>query len=115
MIDWDAIYAMVSSAIGVTWEYLDQCMTLPRLYAYFRHWEESPPVHVTLAAFIKGLSGNRGNVGKNAEGGEQDLNRIIADFGAAGFEMKGTRMGTGSVGQMISDLVNAGCKPRDMK
>lgn len=38
---------------GWTWEYIDEWMTLPRLYAIFKYWGESrPPVHWMVAGFL---------------------------------------------------------------
>ena len=103
---------MVSSAIGVTWEYIDQYMTLPRLYAYFEHWEDSRPVHIAVAAFLGAKRKGKGKKGRNPE----EMDRLMADFGAAGFQVKGSEKsakieGT-PVDRMIADLVAAGCKPK---
>ena len=119
MIAWDQIYAMVSSAIGVSWEYLDEYMTLPRLYAYFKHWEEYPPVHITLASIVMGFAGKTPGASGPKSKTPEDLDRVMADFGAAGFEMQGTSKTAGpapdtSVSKMINDLVRAGCKPEGM-
>lgn len=37
---------------GWTWEYIDENMTLPRLYAIYRHWERRPPTHWMIAAYF---------------------------------------------------------------
>lgn len=37
---------------GWTWEYIDDMMTLPRLYAIFKHWESRPPLHWMVAQFL---------------------------------------------------------------
>jgi hypothetical protein len=95
-------------------------MTLPRLYAYFKHWEEYPPVHITLAAIAMGFAGTGTATGAAPkEKTSDDLNRVMSEFGAAGFEMQGTSKTAGpspdtSVSKMIADLVRAGCKPEGM-
>lgn len=50
------MYAYVAAATGWTWEYIGQCLTLPRLFALNRVWKKYPPVAVTAALFagIKG-------------------------------------------------------------
>ena len=45
------MYASVAAATGWTWEYIGQCLTLPRLRALDEHWRKYPPVHITLALF----------------------------------------------------------------
>lgn len=40
------------TALGWTWEYIDDCLTLPRLSALERHWRTAPPVHESVAAFL---------------------------------------------------------------
>lgn len=34
-------------------------LTVRRMTALSRHWEKYPPVHVSLAALLEGLSGSR--------------------------------------------------------
>lgn len=52
MTDWDAIYARVITATGWTWDYIDEYLTLPRLNALGKHWQDFPPVNETVAAFV---------------------------------------------------------------
>lgn len=51
---WDELYAKVITATGWTWDYLDECLTLPRLNALLKHWQSSPPVHIT-SALVAGI------------------------------------------------------------
>lgn len=37
---------------GWTWEYIDDFMTLPRLFALSSYWQDSPPIHAMLASFF---------------------------------------------------------------
>jgi hypothetical protein len=46
------VYADVAASTGWTWEYIGQCMTLPRLAAMNAHWRKYPPVHVSVALFV---------------------------------------------------------------
>jgi len=43
------VYAHVCAATGWTWEYVGECLTLPRLYALQDHWDRYPPVHISVA------------------------------------------------------------------
>ena len=38
--------------MGWTWEYIGECMTLPRLTAMTEHWKKYPPVHKAVAAYL---------------------------------------------------------------
>jgi hypothetical protein len=49
------VYAYVAAATGWTWEYIGRQLTLPRLYALYRHWKLYPPVHVGVALIAQGL------------------------------------------------------------
>jgi hypothetical protein len=37
---------------GWTFEYIDECMTLPRVHAITRYQKQNPPVHWMLASFF---------------------------------------------------------------
>ena len=37
---------------GWTWEYIDENMTLPRLYSIYKHWERRPPTHWMIASYF---------------------------------------------------------------
>lgn len=37
---------------GWTWEYIDNHMTIPRLSAMTRYWNQNPPVHVLVAEYM---------------------------------------------------------------
>jgi hypothetical protein len=37
---------------GWTWEYINEYMTLPRLYAMDSYWESRPPTHMMVAAYL---------------------------------------------------------------
>lgn len=37
---------------GWTWDYIEECMTIPRVKALMRHWEKTPPLPVMIAAYL---------------------------------------------------------------
>ncbi len=37
---------------GWTWEYIDDCMDLPRLSVIYKKWKRTPPVHIMIAAYL---------------------------------------------------------------
>lgn len=39
-------------AYGWTWDYIDECMTVPRWNGIQQQWEYAPPVHMMLAGFF---------------------------------------------------------------
>jgi hypothetical protein len=50
-VNWDEEYAYIIAGTGWTWEYIDEFMTLPRLNAMRKVWDQYPPVNVTAALF----------------------------------------------------------------
>ena len=48
-MDWPALFAYVAASTGWTWDYIGECLTLPRLYALQKHWSIYPPVHIMAA------------------------------------------------------------------
>jgi len=46
------VYAFVAAATGWTWEYIGQCLTLPRLFAMHAIWRKFPPMIVSGAAML---------------------------------------------------------------
>ena len=51
-MDWDALYAHLITSLGWTWDYIDEHMTLPRLTVLSAYWQNHPPTHIALAAFL---------------------------------------------------------------
>jgi hypothetical protein len=43
------MYSHIIMATGWTWDYIDDFMTLPRLYAMHEYWKQWPPVHIIQA------------------------------------------------------------------
>lgn len=37
---------------GWSWEYVDEQMTLPRLYAIWKQWRRFPPLHMMVGAYF---------------------------------------------------------------
>ena len=46
------MYAFVAVATGWTWEYIGQCLTLPRLFAMHSIWRRYPPLIVAAASLL---------------------------------------------------------------
>ena len=46
------MYARIACTTGWTWEYIGQCLTLPRVYAMVQYWKASPPVNEAVAAYL---------------------------------------------------------------
>lgn len=40
------------TATGWTWEYIDEFMTLPRYEEMREYWDDNPPVHIMVAAYL---------------------------------------------------------------
>ena len=54
------MYVRLARETGWTWEYIGSHMTLPRLYAFAKVWENSPPLHELVAAIAVGFGAIRG-------------------------------------------------------
>jgi len=46
------MYARVCDATGWTWDYVGEFLTLPRLRALVKRWNEFPPVSESVAALL---------------------------------------------------------------
>ena len=62
------MFAYVCAATGWTWEYVGECLTLPRLTSLIEHWNRYPPVAVTAAAFAGYKPKEKAKVGAAAGG-----------------------------------------------
>lgn len=74
---------------GWSWEYIDEYMTLPRLSGMMEYWNEHPPLHILLAAFMGVKPSRRGRPSVS----NQNPDQIMADFAAAGMEVKYIKKG----------------------
>lgn len=74
------IYSHLAASFGWTWDYIDKEMTLPRLYEINRYFENHPPVHILLAAFM-------GVKQKPTMKKEEDLDAMIAELSQAGLSV----------------------------
>ena len=88
---WNGIYARLVATLGWTWEYIDTCMTVPRLLALTEHWQESPPLHEAFAAFMDAFSGTERTTrrvpGGASEAGTEDTDnfgQFMQAFGGLG-------------------------------
>lgn len=69
------------------WEYIDENMTLPRLYEFSRSWADHPPTHLLLGAFFRVKS-----AGKQEES-KGNLSELIGELGSVGVKMEGPKHG----------------------
>jgi hypothetical protein len=74
------IYSYLIASTGWTWDYIDANMTLPRLYALSHYWNDNPPLHILVAAFL--------NVKPKVKAEEQSIDQLFSDFAAAGLTVK---------------------------
>ena len=72
---------------GWTWEYIDDCMTLPRLYAFTKYWADHPPTHLLLGAFFGVKPASK------KEEQKANLSELIGELGAVGVKMEGPKHG----------------------
>lgn len=56
----------MAAATGWTWEYIGQRLTLPRLYALYKHWGSYPPVAVSVARYL-GIAPSKPTTAANDE------------------------------------------------
>ena len=42
----------MATVTGWTWDYIEDSLTLPRYYALADYWQEHPPTHLLVAAFM---------------------------------------------------------------
>jgi len=75
VINWDGIYARVITALGWTWEYIDEFLTLPRLNALVKHWQDFPPVNETVAVFV-GVKSEKPKARKEVENAWQAVDEL---------------------------------------
>lgn len=54
-MNWQLLTAQLCTVMGWTWEYVEEHMTLPRLYALIETWKQQPPAAVSLANIARAL------------------------------------------------------------
>jgi len=47
----------MATAFGWTWEYIDECVTVPRLLEIGEYWTVTPPLAEAFAAFVGAMGG----------------------------------------------------------
>lgn len=72
-------------AFGWTWEYIDEEVTLPRLDAIIKHWQQVPPLSVSAAAIASALGVGPAAKREKKTSGEQDPSALLEMLGASGF------------------------------
>ncbi len=70
---WGDVYGLLATALGYTWEYIDEHMTFPRFDELTTYWAKHPPVHISVAAYLGWGSA------KAAEK-PQDISELMHDF-----------------------------------
>jgi len=68
-VDWDWVYCHVIRLTGWTWEYVDECVTIPQVKALIAYSKENPSADQILAA--------RYGIGQKT-GTQQDLEEQVA-------------------------------------
>jgi hypothetical protein len=77
------LYCHLIACTGWSWEYIDESITLPRLYAMNAYWAKNPPVHLLLRQFFgyRPPPDSKAPDGMNAE---RDLAVFMQAFREAG-------------------------------
>ena len=57
-MEWGELYGLLVTATGMTWEYIDESMTLPRMADLTAHWSKSPPTHLLVKALFASGEGS---------------------------------------------------------
>ncbi len=73
------------TCFGWTWEYVDDCMTLPRLAALNKYQQQHPPLHIMvqgLLGYHPEASGKKATAVKPKT--KATLQELIQDFAAVG-------------------------------
>lgn len=55
------MYALLVTATGWTWEYVDEYMTLPRFRELTDYWLRFPPPHLSLSSIVSAFGGKTGS------------------------------------------------------
>ena len=63
---------------GWTWDYIEDNLTLPRVYALMNYWGKHPPLHVMVAAYL-GIK----DEAEEILGEDADLGNFLGDLAAA--------------------------------
>lgn len=66
------VIAHVAASTGWTWDYIAEHVDLPRLAALNTYWDNHPPVHVMVAAYL-GIKPATASAS-----GEQDFGELFA-------------------------------------
>jgi hypothetical protein len=74
------LYGHIATATGWTFGEIDQ-LTLMEVNELFDYWQEYPPTHVLVSAYLGG--GNQGGLGRRrSRQGAQDLDELLLAVGS---------------------------------
>jgi hypothetical protein len=79
------IYGRIASAFGYSWEYIDECVTIPMLAEMQEYWQEIPPLAESLADIRRALGWTppRGVPAAEDENGHAAFVAELAQMGIA--------------------------------
>jgi hypothetical protein len=71
---------------GWSWEYIDEEMTMQRMDAIGKHWEQVPPLAICVAGLLNALTGGKSS--KKQVVKQQDPRELFEMLGASGFKQE---------------------------
>lgn len=81
-MNWQLLTAQLCTVMGWTWEYVEEHMTLPRLYALIETWKQQPPAAVSLANIARALGWQPAAATPTARPAKKRTREeILAEFG----------------------------------
>lgn len=81
-MNWQLLTAQLCTVMGWTWEYVEEHMTLPRLYALIETWKQQPPAAVSLANIARALGWQPAAPTATArQAKKRTREEILAEFG----------------------------------
>jgi len=75
---------MLCMGMGWTWDYVDQHMTLPRLYEILAYWKRQPPLFLMVGWYLGIGSGANGGVRKFEDLSESEKADFLGRLAAIG-------------------------------
>jgi hypothetical protein len=78
------LLAHIITVTGWTPDYIEENLTLPRVYALMEYWTENPPMHLMVKAYL-GIKGS----GKTASINNDNAGDLLGMMGQAGVSMAG--------------------------
>ncbi len=75
------MYALLVTATNWSWEYIDECMTLPRFRELTDYWLRYPPGHLTLSAIAGAFGGGTGSSKSKSSSDRNEFEDIDSPVG----------------------------------